>query len=700
MSLAEAATYLGVSKATLRNWDKAGKLLAVRHPINGYRLYRIDQVKDLQNQLGLFSDEQPGPTVEPLNLRGVKRLLSKLHDALRDTEGQSNIIDRFDELTKVVFLKVIADRGVSLPRLPRDLALPSSPQEARTLYKKIASSIPSLIPRRFSEIKCGDAGLQSCLEILSFIDFSKEDFDVKGLAYEEVVRNTFDKGDNQQFFTPPNIVDFMVSLCEPFIKGRVCDPACGTGGFLASVARRRISCTSITGLEIDERLAWVTGINLLLHGAKSIQTEVLPCGGTLGRAAEKHFGKYDVILTNPPFGSDLTDRDALDQLALGRGRPSRRRGILFLERCHQLLREGGVIAIVIDEGVLNLPHAGDVRRFILDNYDIQAVVSLPENAFMPYANVNTSILLMVKREGTDNGRRVFFARACNVGRKPNGDEDVQYDRDGRSRVNSDLPSILEGWVLRTSKRQPPKSSDYFCTDLSKARQGGDDCRLDFQFHHPSREASRQLLARAKHRLVPLGDICSERRTIVVPSREQPDSLIRYTGLADIEAFSGMAKQVPTPSNSIKSSVKVYEPGDIVFAKMRPNLRKVALMNFPERGYVSPECAVLAIKKRDDGAHLVDPVLLQALLRSDFVFGQITHLIAGIGRPRIATAELLRINIPLPPVSTQQQIKNNYLQQARRIEARKLRARTILAETSQELVVASDKLVHSFLGYRA
>ena len=84
-------------------------------------------------------------------------------------------------------------------------------------------------------------------------------------------------------------------------------------------------------------------------------------------------------------------------MRLGRGRQSRRRGILFIERCWELLRPGGLLAIIIDEGVLNLSHADDVRSYVLQHFDIGAVVSLPESAFQPYASVNASILLMRKR---------------------------------------------------------------------------------------------------------------------------------------------------------------------------------------------------------------------------------------------------------------------------------------------------------------
>jgi type I restriction enzyme M protein len=102
VTLAEAASLLGVSKATLRNWDKAGKLTAIRHPINSYRLYDLSELRRLQGQLGLFTEPEgiAPPPQEGLDIRTVRKLISKLHIILRNTDSQSNIISRFDEITK------------------------------------------------------------------------------------------------------------------------------------------------------------------------------------------------------------------------------------------------------------------------------------------------------------------------------------------------------------------------------------------------------------------------------------------------------------------------------------------------------------------------------------------------------------------------------------------------------------------------
>lgn len=656
--------------------------------------------KFLQQRIGLPSETTNLSQIEILNLRSIRLLVSRLHDILRDCDSQSNIINRFDEITKLVFAKIMSDKtqGTNAIRPFSTIEISVKPRAVKKYYQDIARQYSSFIPKRFSQLDCSDNAIAKCVSALQSFNFEATQFDMKGLAYEEVVRNTFDKGDHQQFFTPPHIVDFIVSACQDYIKGDVCDPASGTGGFLSSIARHQINYASLTSIEIDERLSWVSGINMLLHDAKNIRTVFLPAGGTLSNEASQFSSCFDTIITNPPFGSDFTDPSLLQIFELGMGRSSRRRGILFIERCHALLREQGTLAIILDEGVLNLSHATDARQFIIKNFDLKAVVSLPETAFMPYATVNASILIMSKKTSTDSNRLVFFAKADKVGRKTSGDEDVCYSAEGRNHLNSDLPSILKTWKVYLKDNELNESENLYLTNIfnnfDKERNG---YRLDFQYHHPSRNKSQELIASCTYPLKRLGEICIERNISLVPYKELAGTIIRYTGLANIEVNTGRSQQVPTPADSLKSAVKMYYSDDVVFAKMRPNLRKVALMSFTEPGFVSSECSIFVVKKNADGAPLIDPLILSILLRSDFVYGQIVHLVAGIGRPRINSKELLQVTIPLPPKDIQEEIRCQYLSQYQKAENIKSDAENLLVRSQLMSVWSVQKVISSFTG---
>ena len=699
VTLNEAASYLGVSKATLRNWDKSGKLRAVRHPVNRYRVYALSHLREIQSQLPLEILEVTEPTAPRMDVRATRTLIGRLHNILRDNDTHSNIIERFDELTKLLFFKIFTEEHSASDALVRQV------QEAdaayairiRTGYEAAAKEHGHVIPETFARMYANDAAVCECATALAQVSFKGVGFDVKGLAYEEVIKNTFDKNDNQQFFTPPTIVKFMVEMMFHDLKGDICDPAAGTGGFLVEVLKSGLSYTSLTAFEIDERLAWVAGMSLFTHGAINSTALWLPDGGTLGRGAEPFLGTFDAIITNPPFGSDFTDAVLLPTYRLGADRTSRRRGILFLERCHHLLKPGGMLGFIIDEGVLNLSSAEDVRRFIIENFEINAIVSLPENAFMPYATVNASILFLRKPLGGKAEKSItFFAHAEKVGRKGNGDEDYIYDENGNGRLNSDLPDIVDLFRSFQQSGNVPASELAYATDITEnLREDPNGGRLDFRYHHPSRKYSRELLARAQGRLMPLADICQERNNTLIPSTELPDQVILYTGLAHIESGTGIAHQVPTPSNSLKSAVKRYEPGDIIFAKMRPNLRKAAFMDFSDGGYVSAECVVLTVKHRESKP-IIDPLLLSVLLRSDLVYGQIMHLIAGIGRPRLSAGDLRRVLIPSASYAVQQNWRSRYLAHIAAAQKLRQRADEILHEAGNMERAAVGQLAKEFV----
>jgi excisionase family DNA binding protein len=699
VTLQEAAGYLGVSKATLRNWDKAGKLKATRDPINQYRVYALSDLQEIQARLPLEEDKTP-KTNEPKSLtpREIRSLINRLHNILRDNDSHSNIIERFDELTKILFLKLQSEEtDQDLFHKGREESAHDFADRLRAAYLSIARD-DAKVPSQFKELNAADVAVCECASALDQISFRKVSFDVKGLAYEEVIKNTFDKSDNQQFFTPPQIVKFMVEMLRPELQGAICDPAAGTGGFLVEILKGKVPHSSLTAFEIDERLAWVAGINLATHGASQFATHWLQNGGTLGKEAREFFGKYDSIITNPPFGSDLTDANLLHSFQLGTGRSSRRRGILFLERCHQLLRKGGILAFIIDEGVLNGNSAEDVRRFITENFEIQAIVSLPETAFMPYASVNASILFL--RKPKTKGippHQTFFGKAEKIGRKSNGDDDLVYEADGKARLNSDLPEILDLFRRHNMGGTFDASELAYTAEVEKnLSEDPRGWRLDFRFHHPTRKESQRLLDSSERTLVSLADLCEERNETVVPSKELEGQVILYTGLANIEADVGIAHQVPTPANSLKSAVKRFEPGDILFAKMRPGLRKVALMNGEEGGYASPECVVFTVRTKATEQSSIDPLLLSVLLRSDLVHGQIMHLIAGIGRPRLSAKDLRQVRIPVPPEELQRTWRARYLAEIEASARLRDKAEALLRDAAEMERNAVHNLAQEFV----
>jgi type I restriction enzyme M protein len=690
LTIENAADFLKVTKQTLRNWDKTGKLSPERDKENNYRVYSMEQLETLKSEETVDETRSKYSLMSELD---TKRFVSKLHRFIRDLESNSNIIDRFDELSKFLFLRLTSENW-------QPLFMESEDEYAVRLkceYKEKISKTLFNTPKKFGDIHLSDKSIVELARFLDKYDFTNLTFDLKGILYEEMIKNTFDKGANQQFFTPNLIVGFICSMMKESLSGNVCDPAAGTGSFLVKLIKEKPDIKKYFSLEIDERLSWVSALNMSLHGCERFESKYFSNGGSLGSDAEIYQEAFDVIITNPPFGSDFSDAKELGKYYLGKGKLSRRRGILFIERCFFFLKEDGWIAIIIDDSVLNSSSNEDVREFILKNAEVHAVISLPTTSFSPYASVQASILIMRKKQSSKE-YKTFFAKSERVGKKLNGEEDIIYSDSGEALLNSDLDEIYNAWTSFRNGNYSSSTENIYTKSIFDAFEIEKEhsYRLDFSFHHPSRSLVKEAVIGHSRKLVRLGDICDEMNDSITPSKAMPDETIFYTGLAHIESNSDVCFQVRVPANSIKSSVKKYQIDDVLFSKMRPELRKSVCISFSDTGYCSSECIVLRAKKKN-GRHLVSPKLLAAILRSDFVFGQIVHLIAGIGRPRISIKELRNIMIPIPSDELEGVLLDQYRSSMSHFNAIRAKANKMLDEARCIKTEAPNEIVKIILG---
>jgi tRNA1(Val) A37 N6-methylase TrmN6 len=725
LTIGEAAKILGVTTATLRNWDKEGKLQPKRDPENGYRLYRTIEVQALllERQGGGSVNRSYQPTLlapenvtrsgEVLDDRAFRRVVRQMSSAFRNSQG-GGLLERFEEVTKLLYAKLFDEREYEEGRHPArrfrsDYGTEAEAYQAISkLYQSALNALPSPVPSKRRVLSGDVAAVMAVVRILETVDLRGLATDVKGHVFEELVARTFEKTENQQFFTPRVVVDFMVDLLDPGEGGRVLDPACGSGGFLTQVAERLRQSrpnmdSELVGLEIDERMAWVAQMNLVMHDEVTSRIHHLAGGGSLEITPEVAdvvpLSSVDYIITNPPFGSDFTEAASLNKYELGRGRASRRRGVLFIERCIMWLRPGGKLAIVIDDGVLNGSQNEDVRRLILRDCVLEAVISLPETTFMPYASVKTSILLLRRRQDiTEEQGDVLMAKAEYVGRKPNGDPLYNDDLgpDGRLTLKNDLPGILERLVEAKNRGVTPaqegESAVFVCQANRFSVSSNPEYRLDVQFHHPSRSIAEVALRRSIFPTPKLAELVVERNDSIVPSLADPDDTWSYVGLANIEAETGQYGIVPMPGRQLKSAVKAFRGGDIIFSKLRPELRKCALIRQEDEGYVSAECFVFRVidaSTTTSVVHQVDSEYLSLMLRSDVVFGQLVNQVTGTGRPRVNKSAVYSLRIPLPPIAVQRDIVRshreswaNYLLARKRSEELLQEGRKRVAESAE------------------
>ena len=354
------------------------------------------------------------------------RVLEKCHQTLWQG-GRLTPTDAFDELAKILFIKIRDEKKARRDGEPYDFQI-----KTHETAKSVANRINRLYreakvqePEVFTEdIEIDENRLFSVVNHLQAISLNQTDLDVKGVAFERFLGNFF-KGEIGQFFTPREVVEFMVNMVTPHHENLILDPACGSGGFLLHAMdyiRKQASDyydeesrehylhwhdfaeKRLFGIEVNDSIARVAKMNMIIHDdghSNVISNDALVGFDTL-RNQHSSFdkGKFDVILTNPPFGADIKQAELpyLENYELGEGKTSRKTEILFLERCFDFLKwETGKLAIILPDGILTNSSLQDVRDYIERHYQIRAVVSLPQIAFSHYgAGVKTSILFLRK----------------------------------------------------------------------------------------------------------------------------------------------------------------------------------------------------------------------------------------------------------------------------------------------------------------
>lgn len=244
--------------------------------------------------------------------------------------------------------------------------------------------------------------------------------DVKGDLYEYMLSKIAEAGTNGQFRTPRHIIRMMVEIVQPKQDDVICDPSCGTAGFLVSVGeyiyekhqdwftkkdfRNHFNNSMFNGIEFDPTMLRIGAMNMQLHG---MDNPTLIGKDALSEANADIENKYNLILANPPFKGSL-DYDEVEQSLL-KVTKTKKTELLFLALMLRMLKVGGRAAVIVPDGVLfgsSNAHK-NIRKELVENQQLQAVISMPSGVFKPYAGVSTAILFFTKTNsgGTD---KVWF----------------------------------------------------------------------------------------------------------------------------------------------------------------------------------------------------------------------------------------------------------------------------------------------------
>ncbi|MCD6175270.1 MAG: SAM-dependent DNA methyltransferase [Planctomycetes bacterium] len=313
--------------------------------------------------------------------------------------------------------------------------------------------------------------LANVVDQLDGIDMA--DSDTKGDLYEYMLGKIASAGQNGQFRTPRHIIKLMVEMTAPTPKDVICDPACGTAGFLVAAseylvehhsdtiykdadARHRFNEGTFHGYDFDNTMLRIGSMNMLLHG---VENPDIRYKDSLAQADEDDAEKYSLVLANPPFAGSLdyesTAKD-LQQIV-----KTKKTELLFLALFLRLLQTGGRAAVIVPDGVLfgsSKAHK-TLRKLLVEEQKLDGIISMPSGVFKPYAGVSTTILFFTKTNsgGTDN---VWFYDMQANGYSLDDKRTPQPEK-------SDLADILTRWQQRDSEGERARTDQSFLVPKSK-----------------------------------------------------------------------------------------------------------------------------------------------------------------------------------------------------------------------------------------
>ena len=306
--------------------------------------------------------------------------------------------------------------------------------------------------------------------------------DVRGDIYEYLLSKIATAGVNGQFRTPRHIIRMMVELTDPKADDVICDPACGTAGFLVSAGeylkeRRREEIFfsrekkehymnhMFHGFDMDRTMLRIGAMNMMTHG---IDNPFIEYRDSLSDQNTDR-DKYSLILANPPFKGSLdADIVSTDLLKLCK---TKKTELLFLALFLKMLKVGGRCACIVPDGVLfgsSKAHK-DIRREIVENNRLEAVISMPSGVFKPYAGVSTAVLVFTKtgHGGTD---QVWF-----YDMKADG---FSLDDKRTAVKENDIPDIVARFHAREAERERKRSEQSFLVPKQEIVDNGYDLSIN------------------------------------------------------------------------------------------------------------------------------------------------------------------------------------------------------------------------------
>jgi len=632
--------------------------------------------------------------LQPADLKALQDKFQQCHDILWEG-GKRNPAEAFDEMSKLMFCKIQDERFITPVDEYYQFQIGTYEtsgevaERIRKIYKKAREKEENVFE---SPIKASDEIIYSIVEKLQGISLSKTDLDSKGKAFEKFLDRVF-KGSMGQYFTPRTIVEFMVNLLEPSRYDKVIDPACGSGGFLlyamdyvrknvenryseqdARDIWRDFALKKIFGIEINSQISRVAMMNMIIHedGHTNIENnDALEDYDKFDKRKAIEPSKYSLLLTNPPFGANIKEQEHryLNNFILGgkeKKRKNQKTEILFIERCLDLLAEGGRMGIVLPDGVLSNSTLQYVRDYILDKAKILAIVSLPQSAFVPSGAGVKASLLFLEKNGTKQRKSypVFMSIAERIG----------YDALGRPDKN-ELPEILKDYKA-FSKGAKKFGTNSFIVPSNELEE-----RLDTFYYKKEFKDLIKKLAKSRYPIHKLGDFITDIRygaSVKNIYVEEGIPLLRILNLRPNRL--DLSNVIQLPEEKRKEIGKCFVKENDLLISRSGTIGVVAVIPKEAEGFAFGSFMI----RFQVNHKKVDPNFISLVMNSDLIQGQIQRERIGALQGNITIPSIKSIKIPVPPLSTQKTIVKNYYELKRKTDEMRKKAEEIENKAKLEI----------------
>ena len=354
-------------------------------------------------------------------------------------------------------------------------------------------------------------------------DQGQEFQDTQGDVYEYLLNELAQAGKNGQFRTPRHIIQLIAEIVDPDITDRICDPACGSGGFLLGAYQhiltkytseehlqedengfkrgtlgdritkdkvwKKLKEKTFYGFDIDQTMVRIGLMNLILHDIAVPKIEHMD---TLSKKYDSYEGdeRYSVVMANPPFTGRIAITDMSDKFRIDRPQTE----LLFIDRIIHMLSPGGKAGVIVPEGVLfgSSKANVDIRKALLTDCQLEAVISLPAGVFKPYTGVKTAILIFTKVElkaKKFHTEKVWFYELLSDG--------YSLDDNRKKLKDTPLPEVVENYKEKLKDEVVERTKQHFYVPVTEIKENDFDLSLnrykDFMYQEEEYAPPKELL---------------------------------------------------------------------------------------------------------------------------------------------------------------------------------------------------------------